>query len=739
MIPKTKETQMPNNHKSTILDLLNRLFGYDSFRPMQEEIVRHVLGKNHSLVLMPSGAGKSLCYQLPAMVFDGVTIVVSPLISLMKDQVDDLNAKGIPAAFINSSLPEDEYQTIYRDALRGHTKVLYIAPERLSLSSFRIFLDALSISLIAVDEAHCISEWGHDFRPDYRKLNYIRRKFPDVPCIALTATATKRVQEDILDQLSIPNAERFVASLNRENLTYLVQPKRDPDAALIRLLSQHKEESAIVYCFSRKDTEDLAARLSQAGFPAQAYHAGLDPDERRLTQERFVRDDVPIIVATIAFGMGIDKPDVRLIVHYDLPKSLEGYYQETGRAGRDGLPSECVLFYSPADKERQARWIYQKDPAEQDRARENLNRMVEYCEQPRCRRAFLLRYFGEEPGEENCRGCDICLGEWEEFDATIIAQKILSAVIHTREHFGIAHVADVLRGSRSKKVIGAGHESLSVYGIARDFSKDDIRNIARQLIDKRLLSKADGQYPTLAVTTRGREFRRSGSALRLMRKNEPADAEEGLRKPPIDYDRGLFKALRDLRRMLAEARNVPPYVVFGDASLQEMAYFVPMSKESFARITGVGEAKLEQHADIFLRYIRAYAKNHDLVEKRRPPTDPTRPQAAPGSSYMQTLDLFRQGLSPAEIAARRGLTVGTIVGHLERMAAHGEEIDVRPLIDQDRFHRIAREFERAETPSLSEVKNALGDDYSYEEIKLVRLSLRQDGPDIPREPTSSQS
>ena len=739
MIPKTKETQMPNNHKSAIPDFLKRLFGYDSFRPMQEDIVRHVLGKNHSLVLMPSGAGKSLCYQLPAMVFDGVTIVVSPLISLMKDQVDDLNAKGIPAAFINSSLPEDEYPVIYKAALQGRTKILYIASERLSLSNFRIFLNALPISLIAVDEAHCISEWGHEFRPDYRKLNYIRREFPDVPCIALTATATKRVQEDILDQLSIPNAERFVASLNRENLTYIVKLKRRR-RALIRLLSQYEGESAIVYCASRKDTEDLAASLSQAGFPAQAYHAGLDPDERRLTQERFVRDDVPIIVATIAFGMGIDKPDVRLIVHYDLPKSLEGYYQETGRAGRDGLPSECVLFYSPADRRTQAYWIDQgEDAAEQTRAWGRLDRMVEYCEQIHCRRAFLLRYFGEEPGEENCRGCDVCLGEWEEFDATIIAQKILSAVIRTGERFGITHVADVLRGSRSKKIIGAGHETLSVYGVARDFSRDDIRNIARQLIDKRLLEKADGQYPTLAVTPLGREFLQSGSALRLWRKTEWTDAEEGLGKPPIDYDPGLFESLRELRRMLAEARNVPPYVVFRDASLQEMAHFLPMSKESFARITGVGEARLEQYADIFLRHIRAYAKNHDLVEKRRPPTDPTRPQAAPGSSYMQTLDLFRQGLSPAEIAARRGLTLGTIVGHLERLAAHGEEIDVRPLIDQDRFHRIAREFERTETPWLSEVKNALGDDYSYEEIRLVRLSLRQDGPDIPREPTSSQS
>ena len=718
---------------SDLIDILKSRFGHGAFRPMQEEIIGHVLRNDHCLVLMPSGAGKSICYQLPAMVFDGLTLVVSPLISLMKDQVDDLNANGIPAAFINSSLLYEEYQHIYKAVSAGRVKILYVAPERLAMESFRTYLAAQSVSLIAVDEAHCISEWGHEFREEYRKLRSIRVRFPDVPCIALTATATKHVQEDILDQLNIPKARTFVASLDRENLTYIVQPKRDPDRALIRLLAQHEGESAIVYCASRKGAEDLAASLSQAGFSALAYHAGLDPNERRLTQERFVRDDVHIVVATIAFGMGIDKPDVRLIVHYNLPKSLEGYYQETGRAGRDGLPSECVLFYSPVDRRTQAYWIDKnkgEDPAEQARAWERLNRMVEYCEQAHCRRAFLLRYFGERPEEQNCGGCDACLAEWEEFDATVIACNILSAVLRTDERFGIAHVADVLRGSRSQKVIGVGHERLNVYGIVRDFSKDDIRTIAIQLIDKGLLVKAEGKYPTLAVTPRGREFIRSAGVIRLRRKHERTDGMDGPKKPPFDSDRGLFEALRELRRMLAEDRGVPPYVVFGDASLQEMAHYAPMSKESFARITSVGEAKLEQYGDIFLRCIRAYAQEHELEEKRRPPEDPGHPRGvrAPGSSYAQTLDLFRQGLSPAEIAARRVLTHGTIIGHLERLAAHGENIDVRHLIDQDRFDRIARAFERAGTLwRLSEVKNALGDDYSYEEIRLVRLSLRQDG------------
>ena len=647
--------------------------------------------------------------------------MVSPLIALMKDQVDALRANGIPAAFVNSSLSAAEIGRVHSAALMGQVKILYAAPERLAVPGFVSFLDSAQISLIAIDEAHCISEWGHDFRPDYRNLKALRARFPDVPCIALTATATERVREDIIDQLDIRDGKTFLSSFNRKNLTYSVLPKRDQFGTLLELLAKHRGESAIIYCFSRKGTEELVADLNDEGFSALPYHAGLDPPVRRMNQERFIRDETPIIVATIAFGMGIDKPDVRLIVHYDMPKSVEGYYQETGRAGRDGLPSDCALFYSPGDRTRQEYWIDRmEDEEEQRRARRQLDGMVEYCELTGCRRAYLLRYFGEEWAEANCGGCDVCLADTGEFDATVIAQKILSAVIRTGERFGIAHVTAVLRGSRAKKVIDTGHDKLSVYGIAPDFSRDEIRSISRQLIDVGLLVQADGEYRTLAVTAAGREFLRSRATLRLTRKKERANTGS------LEYDRGLFDLLRDVRRALAKERGVPPYVVFGDASLVQMAYFAPQSRESFARITGVGATKLVEYGETFVKHISEYAEEHGLEERQRPlASRKPRSVRRPGSTYAKTLELLRQGLPLTEIADQRGLSPGTVIGHLERLADHGEEIDVRHLLETERFDSIKRAFERAETPWLSEVKDALGGEYSYDEIRLARLSLTQ--------------
>ncbi len=710
-----------------VLDLLKSRFGYDSFLPQQEEIVRHVLGKEHSLVLMPTGGGKSLCYQLPALCLDGLTLVVSPLIALMKDQVDALRANGIPAAFVNSSMTAAEIGGIHTAALMGRVKILYIAPERLMVPGFVSFLDSASISLIAIDEAHCISEWGHDFRPDYRNLKALRARFPDVPCIALTATATERVREDIVAQLDIQDGKTFVSSFNRENLTYSVLPKSDRFSELLRLLRKHRGESSIIYCFSRKDTEELVEDLREEGLSALAYHAGLDPSIRRLNQERFIRDEVPIIVATIAFGMGIDKPDVRLIVHYDMPKSVESYYQETGRAGRDGLPSDCVLFYSPGDRSRQEYWIGQmEDEEEKRRARRKLDGMVEYSELTGCRRAYLLRYFGEEFQEPNCGGCDGCLADMEEFDATIIAQQILSTVIRTGERYGGAHVANVLRGSRAKRVIESGHDKLSVYGIVRDFSKDEIQGISRQLIDGGLLAKAEGEYPTLSVTAAGREFLRSRATLRLARKKERPSGKNPADRSRLGYDRGLFDLLRELRRSLAEERSVPPYVVFGDVSLVEMAYFLPQSRESFARITGVGAAKLEEYGEVFVKHIREYAEQDDLEEREKPlERRKSRSVRRPGSTYAKTLELFRQGLSIGQIATQRGLSPGTVIGHLERLAAHGEKIDVRHQLDPERFDLVKTEIERSESPWLSAIRDALGDGYSYDEIRLVRLHLQR--------------
>ena len=717
-----------------VLDLLKSRFGYESFLPLQEEIVRHVLGKEHSLVLMPTGGGKSLCYQLPALCLEGLTLVVSPLIALMKDQVDALRANGIPAAFVNSSLTASEVGRIHTAALTGRIKILYIAPERLTVPGFVSFLDSASVSLIAIDEAHCISEWGHDFRPDYRNLKTLRARFPDVPCIALTATATERVREDIVAQLDISNGKTFVSSFNRKNLTYSVLPKSDQFGELLRLLKKHRGESTIIYCFSRKGTEELVADLRAEGLSALPYHAGLDASIRRLNQERFIRDEVPIIVATIAFGMGIDKPDVRLIVHYDMPKSIEGYYQETGRAGRDGLPSDCVLFYSPGDRSRQEYWIGQMEDAEEKRrAQRKLDGMVEYSELTGCRRSYLLGYFGEELDERNCGGCDFCMADVEQFDATVIAQKILSAVIRTEERYGVAHVADVLRGSRSKKVIDAGHDKLSVYGIARDFLKEEIKAISRQLMEVGLLCKGDGEYPTLSVPQAGREFLRNRATLQLTRKKERPSGRRAFDTSRLDYDQGLFDLLRDVRRVLAEERGIPPYVVFGDVSLVQMAYFLPQSKESFSRITGVGATKLEEYGQIFVKHIREYAEENGLEEREKPlERRRSRSVRRPGSTYAKTLELFRQGLPIGEIATQRERSPGTIISHLERLAAHGEEIDVRNLLEPERFDLIRKELERTETPSLSAVRDALGDGYSFDEIRLARIALQR-SPNSSRE------
>ena len=619
-----------------MLDLLKRYFGYDAFRPLQREIIASVLDRRDTLVLMPTGGGKSLCYQLPALRFEGLTLVVSPLVALMKDQVDSLRANGIAAAFINSTLSYEEIGHVRARVQRNAVKILYVAPERLAMPGFRDFLARLHISLVAVDEAHCISMWGHEFRPDYRTLVDLRGLLPGVPFIALTATATGQVRRDVAEQLELTQPREFVASFNRANLTYTVRPKRRRAIdALADLLHKHRGESCIVYCFSRKTTEDVAASLSAMGLSALPYHAGLDPALRSETQEKFIRDDALVIVATIAFGMGIDKPDVRLVVHYDLPKSLEGYYQETGRAGRDGLPSECVLFYSHGDKRKQDFFIDRiEDEAERRNAQDKLDRMIEYCGLSTCRRKFLLEYFGEAWTQKDCRGCDVCLTPREEFDATIIAQKILSAVIRTGQRFGIAHVSQVLRGADTKRIRELRHDDLSVYGIVTDLSDADVKEIAGLLQTEGLLHKNSREYATLGVTEAGRKFLKDRARLTLARPKPVEDPPRASRRAALSpdpaqtwrrrsatdeadtaYDPALFDKLRALRRKLAAARNVPPYVIFGDRTLRQMAYYVPQTSESLAWLSGVGAVKLEQLGEEFLAEIVAYAREHEIEER----------------------------------------------------------------------------------------------------------------------------
>jgi ATP-dependent DNA helicase RecQ len=603
----------------TPLGVLKSHFGYEAFRPLQEEIIATVLARKDAVVLMPTGGGKSLCYQLPALCFDGLTLVVSPLIALMKDQVDALKANGIASEFINSSLPPQEIARVQNQAAGGLLKILYLAPERLARARVRSFLRAVNVSLIAIDEAHCISEWGHDFRPDYRELRVLRRDFPSVPIIALTATATERVRDDIVAQLALPEAETFVSSFNRPNLTYRVQPKRNAFNTLLGLLRRYRGEPAIVYRFSRKDTEELAASLVEEGLNALPYHAGLESSVRRQTQERFSRDEVSIIVATIAFGMGIDKPDIRLVVHYDMPKSIEGYYQETGRAGRDALPSECVLFYSYSDKFKHDFFIDKiEDDVQRERSQEKLGQVVQYGELQTCRRRFLLEYFGEEWKGDRCGACDECLAPREEIDATEIAQKVLSAVVRVGERFGAGYVSEVLRGAKTERVRRMGHARLTVYGIVRDLDDFDLKELMAHLVTRGLLQRNGTERPTLSVTRAGWDFLKSDEHLTLPRPGGRAETNEPLDTREPEYDRGLFGELRLLRNRIANDEEVPPYVIFSNAALQQMATYLPQSLEGFSGISGVGRAKLARFGERFLSVIQDYAHKNGLAERNIP-------------------------------------------------------------------------------------------------------------------------
>jgi ATP-dependent DNA helicase RecQ len=728
-------------------------FGYDSFLPLQEEIISHVLAGQDSLVLMPTGGGKSLCYQLPAMCLPGMTLVISPLIALMKDQVDALIANGIAARFINSSLTSSEIELAQAQALRGRVKILYAAPERLAVPGFRRFLQDVDLSLIAVDEAHCISEWGHEFRPDYRNLRRLRADFPRVPVVALTATATSRVRDDIVGQLALQRGRVFLSSFNRANLTYSVETKEGLWNKLMSLLQTHGGESTIIYCFSRRETEELAEDLNDRGLLARPYHAGLEPEVRRRTQDDFIRDRVPIIVATIAFGMGIDKPDIRLVVHHSLPKSLEGYYQETGRAGRDGLPSDCVLFYSRADRAKQDYFISQlEDPQEQQNARQKLSQMVEYAEIPSCRRKSLLAYFGEDWRQDNCGACDVCLAAGEEFDATEIAQKTLSAVIRTGERFGALHVARVLRGSQEKRVLELGHDRLSVYGIGNDFTEEQLREVMGLLQARGLLARNEGEFATLAVSPRGRDFLKgreklslptlkSGSDERRAGSSSRGRSEKGGADVSDDYDQELFEELRKLRRDLADRQNVPPFVVFGDISLRHMATAFPQSLESFSRTPGVGKAKLEQYGEWFVVAIRAYAEPRSIADRTEvliPPVGPPvkerdsrreRREGRRSDTYEQTLALLSQGLNISQIARERGLVETTIIGQIERMASQGRELTLDHLLpDEARIRSIRNAFDICGYEFLKPVREYLGPEFAYDEIRLTRLYLRQEKP-----------
>lgn len=707
--------------------LLKQYFGYDQFRPLQAEIIDHVSAGGDALVLMPTGGGKSLCYQIPALARDGLTIVISPLIALMKDQVDALTAAGIPAAAITSAATAAETAQVTRHATAGQLKLLYIAPERLALPDFRQLLKKLQVSLIAVDEAHCISEWGHDFRPSYRALASLRAEWPEVPLVALTATATPAVKSDIVNQLNLTRGRVFVGSFNRPNLTYLVEPKPTGLGRLQELLARHPDQATIVYCFSRTDTERLAASLQQAGLSAKPYHAGLTPEERTAVHNAFMRDEISVVVATIAFGMGIDKPDIRLVVHYNLPKSLEGYYQEMGRAGRDGLPSECILLYAPGDVVKQQFFISElTDPIIQQSARRKLGQMIDYCELGTCRRAYLLNYFGESEVQPECGACDICLSPPERFDATEITQKILSAIYRTGNRFGAGYVTDILRGKRSKQVAARGHDVLSVFGICQEVAVDELRQIIRQLIARGLIKQTEGEYPVLVVTQKGSQWLTEGSSLELVKPRPSLKPERRAKASELDYHQELFDQLRTLRRGLAEASGLPPFAIFGDRTLIELAHYLPQNLTSMRQIFGVGEQKLDSFGQLFVDTITKFAHSHNLPELPKLSGITPRPGRTAGlSSPAETARLINQGKTVAEVAAERNFSQTTILTHLENLIAAGQHPNIEHLRPEPgKLDRIRKAFAEARGDGyLSPVKAIVGDEFTYEELRVGRLFL----------------
>ncbi len=603
-----------------LLPTLKRYFGFDSFRPLQEEIISDTLAGRDVFALLPTGGGKSLCFQLPAMIGESLTVVVSPLIALMKDQVDAMTASGVPATFLNSTLPAEESRKRLRGLFNGEYRLLYAAPERLMLDGTLEMMRQWNVSRIAIDEAHCISEWGHDFRPEYRQIAKLRDIFPKVPFMALTATATERVRVDIVKHLALRDARHYVASFNRPNLTYRVVPKSKPYEQTLAFIRQRRDECGIVYCQSRKSAESVAERLSDDGIRALPYHAGLDDKVRATNQDKFLRDEARVICATIAFGMGINKSNVRFIIHYDLPKNIEGYYQETGRAGRDGLPSECLLLFSAGDVVKQTGFIDEKeDPDEQRVAREQLQKMVHYAECAACRRAELLLYFGEKYPGENCGGCDNCLEPRETFDGTTAAQKFLSCVYRLRQasRFGVGlnHVVEVLTGADTEKIRKWNHDKVSTYGIGKEHSRGEWQIIGREIIRLGYCTQAAEKFSVVELTDEGMGVLRSRQPVKLTRPVAAPEAASGKtgrtkskRAGEISCDEEFFQKLRTLRKEIADSRDVPAYIVFSDVSLRTMAREYPVQERAFANITGVGAKKLEEYGvqfmDAILKHLR---------------------------------------------------------------------------------------------------------------------------------------
>ena len=731
---------MAKKEEASIHKLLKEVFGFDQFKGNQEAIIKSVLAGSNTFVLMPTGGGKSLCYQLPALVKEGTAIVVSPLIALMKNQVDMIRNFGADlgiAHVMNSSLSKAELLEVKQDLKSGKTKMLYVAPESLTKDETVEFLKTLKISFVAIDEAHCISEWGHDFRPEYRRLRPIINAIsPKLPVIALTATATVKVQQDIMKNLEIMDAKVFKSSFDRPNLYYEVRPKtKDVIKDIIKYIKQNPGKSGIVYCLSRKKVEELAETLVVNGIRALPYHAGLDSQTRKENQDKFLMEEVDVIVATIAFGMGIDKPDVRFVIHHDIPKSLEGYYQETGRAGRDGGEGNCIAFYDYEDIHKLEKFNKGKNVAEQEIARELLNETVTYAESAVCRHRLLLHYFGEEYEKENCGSCDNCRFPKEKFDGKEDIKMVLEAIVDTKQLFKTKHIAELLNGKLTGDIKAAKQENNEFFGAGGDHDEKYWTAVIRQALVHKFLSKDIENYGVLKITKEGKDFIKKPYSVMLVKDHDydGSDDDEaealamGMSKDS-GTDRTLFTMLKDLRKTIAKQNNLPPFVIFQDPSLEDMAIQYPITKEEMTQIAGVGAGKAEKFGEPFIKLIKEYVEENDITRPNDMVVKSVVNKSALKISIIQNID---KRIPLEDIAYGKGLSFDELLSEIESIVSSGTRLDLNYYIEDniDIYHQedILDYFQEAESDDVQQALRELGEDeYSEEEVRLMRIKFMSD-------------
>ena len=710
--------------------VLKGTFGYDDFRPLQEEVIGKVLKKKDTLVIMPTGGGKSLCYQIPALIFDGLTVVISPLISLMKDQVEQLHEFDIPAVFLNSSLTPGEYDRNVSIIQNREANLLYLAPETLLMPRTRNLLADVQVDCFTIDEAHCISEWGHDFRPEYRQLADVRKDFPDAVCLALTATATPRVREDIRQILEMSDSETFVASFDRQNLFLKIVDKADPVEQILDFLYTRKKQSGIIYCFSRRQVDELYMDLKDEGYSARPYHAGLSETVRSRNQEAFIRDDADIIVATIAFGMGINKPDVRFVIHHDMPQNIESYYQQIGRAGRDGLRADCLLLFSHSDTQKINYFINQKDEKEKKVAREHLDSLLKYLETTECRRVPLMAYFGETYRKDDCGMCDNCLTlDSDKEDLTVQAQKFLSCVVRIDERYGTNYVVDVLKGSKKKKVVDNGHTVLSTHGIGDEWGRDQWVQLSRLLIRKGYLTK-DPKYGSLKLEPEAKAVLNGQERVEgILDRTQASIDGKAVERTSSDvenrYDETLFEELRKKRKELADEQGIPPYVIFPDTTLMEMSYYYPRSSESLMQIYGVGSAKESKYGKKFLSIIRAYMDEKGIEEKSQE-IGKKKIRQSSKKKHHRVGEEYNAGKSIEHLAEQNGVKIATILSNLKKYLDEGYELSPEGILEastlsERKRDEVMKSMKKHGADILKPIYEDLDKTVDYSELRVLQL------------------